>query len=279
MIRNMITSQESGARSRREIDVDVHDDDLYALTRLLAEVAVVRSETHRDQALDEVIAKPWGWECRVFADHLVDVWMLRIEAGERTSLHAHLKKRTHLLCLSGEGTARSMRDEWAIEPGMIVNIAPGAFHSTHASNGPLVVIEVENPRNKLDLVRLEDAYARSATLYEANPVATEACRLVAVPHSAGARMRHCSPDDRFRFDLFRASDLPRRSGFGDAFHVPVGVEALRVGRRPTGAELPALREAEPDSRGEYLAIRPKPAVGLDSIERSNDVAEPSIRVD
>lgn len=252
----MMMSEDAGPRGAQEVVVNMNDDDRDALARLCGETTAFDTQRLPARSLDDVIAKPWGWECRVFVDHLVDVWFLRIETGEQTSLHAHLTKQTHLLCLSGEGTVRTLRDEWAIAPGAIVNIARGAFHSTRATNAPLSLIEVEMPPNKLDLVRLEDADSRSTTLYETTSIASAASHLVAIPHLAGASIRGRSPDERFRFDLCKASELRQRSADGVAFYVPVGVQALRTRQSASTTGVLGGRDIGTHTGGDYLAIRP-----------------------
>ncbi len=161
----------------------------------------------RDSYLNGFIAKPWGHEYRIFCDTLFDVWRLRLEAGRSTSMHGHLQKDTVLICLAGHG-ATTFLDGTICElaPGRSVYITRGAFHRTEASEaGHLDLIEVENPRNKFDLVRLGDAYGRSGTGYE--PEATVHEELAAM-RAMGAHVQ------------WREADLDRSHTFAVARFSP-----------------------------------------------------------
>ena len=118
--------------------------------------------------LDRLIYKPWGSEFRVYEDELADVWCLHIKSGRRTSLHCHLRKRTALLCLDGEGSLSTCSGvQYALAPGVVLQIEPGAYHRTTASSPTgLRLLEVETPKDKLDLLRIEDDYRAPGEPYE-----------------------------------------------------------------------------------------------------------------
>src|SRR5690348_504723 len=59
-----------------------------------------------EQALDGLITKPWGYEYRVYADELYDIWHLSLAPGQATSLHCHPRKATALIMLAGRGTVQ-----------------------------------------------------------------------------------------------------------------------------------------------------------------------------
>ena len=122
------------------------------------------SAKHRH--LDLVIPKPWGEEYRVYDDVLLDAWLLELGAGRRTSEHCHARKETELLCLRGHGevTGGDGRSR-AIAPGAVVRIEQGAVHRTTAITA-LTLVEIETPRDKLDVVRLLDENGRAGRGYE-----------------------------------------------------------------------------------------------------------------
>jgi len=219
--------------------------ELYAGERDVGALADLVRQGHRalneqvgaEPHLDEIIRKPWGYESRVFVDDFVDAWHLAIRGGHRTSMHAHPRKLTQLLCLAGTGRTESLAGAVPVRPGTVVRIHAGAFHSTVADPGEaLHLIEVETPRNKFDLIRLRDAYERHATAYETTLEGDGAAaggspaplrRISYLPHT---RLRDSSPEGRFWFAIRAGMDLYYRPRAEDLFHIPIGVGALVSGR-------------------------------------------------
>ncbi len=160
--------------------------------------------------LGDVIPKPWGYEFRVYADDLFDVWKLCLWPGQGTSVHCHPRKETALLCLTGSGHMRLLDREQAVRAGDIVFLGKGVFHGTeNAGQDDLHLIEVEVPRNKLDLVRLHDRYGRQGTQYETERVDAEAVLRpgLLIP---GSKFRAGVPRDGFRFGILAGLDLITR---------------------------------------------------------------------
>ena len=95
-----------------------------------------------------IIPKPWGHEYLFFENQDIGIWFLNIEYNKKTSLHCHPKKKTGLIVLDGE-------------------IGPGVFHSSksYSINGS-ILLEVESPKDKYDLVRIDDEYDRLNKGYE-----------------------------------------------------------------------------------------------------------------
>ena len=54
----------------------------------------------------------------------------------------------------------------ALKSGDSIYIAKGVFHQTISGKSGIELIEVENPRNKFDLLRLKDNYGRQNMAYE-----------------------------------------------------------------------------------------------------------------
>jgi acetolactate synthase I/II/III large subunit len=122
-----------------------------------------------------IVKKPWGYEYLVYENDYVAVWMLHIVRKRRTSMHAHLNKKTALILLSGNATCRHSKGEIKLDPLDGIIIERGAFHSTEAfsqlpieplSENGILVIEIESPPAKTDLVRVKDEYGRSGVSYE-----------------------------------------------------------------------------------------------------------------
>lgn len=114
-----------------------------------------------------VVNKPWGYEYLMFENPYVAVWILYIKKGHGTSMHCHPTKKTSLIVVSGEVMCSSL-DGWIKRrhgEGLIIDDA--VFHSTKAvSKDGAIIVEVECPPNKRDLVRLKDEYGRKDTGYE-----------------------------------------------------------------------------------------------------------------
>ncbi|MEU3356293.1 hypothetical protein [Streptomyces sp. NPDC037389] len=196
-----------------------------------------------DEHLNEIIPKPWGLEYRVFVDDFLDVWNLRIEEGHATSLHVHPRKLTYLLCLGGQGVARTLSAEYPVGVGTLLRIGGGAFHSTRSLGpGPLFLVEVEAPRNKFDLIRLRDGYSRENSGYESEHRELAELPVRPVPYLPEARMRDRSPCGGFRFEIRAGMDIFYRPRPEDLFHIPLGLTGVVTG------ELGILAPARGDTR-------------------------------
>jgi mannose-6-phosphate isomerase-like protein (cupin superfamily) len=133
--------------------------------------------------LDRLIPKPWGSEFRVYEDALTEAWWLHITAGHRTSLHCHPHKLTALLCLEGKGTLSTCTGaQYALAPGVVLHIEPGAYHRSASSDKALTLVEIETPRDKFDLLRIDDDYRAVTDPYEGASHA--ALRIVATERPA-----------------------------------------------------------------------------------------------
>lgn len=207
-----------------------------------------------DGYLDELIEKPWGHEYRVYADTLYDVWKLTLGVGHATSTHCHPRKETALLCLSGEGRVRLLDREYTIRAGNLVRFGKGVFHATeNIGTVPLELIEVETPRNKLDLVRVKDRYGRSGSRYETDSSAGNLELLDELPHAPGAKLRPRTLDGRFQFAMLDSQELYHSNSNGLVFAVSLAVRAAlqqRIDIIVAGAPVPR----EYQSEGKSLAI-------------------------
>ena len=137
-----------------------------------AEVAKVHidSATQIDDFFDYskvVVKKPWGYEYLIYQNNYVAVWILYIQSGYQTSMHCHPNKKTSLVVLSGEARCSNLTGEMKLTPGGGLLIDKGVFHCTQSlSDDGIIVMEIETPINKRDLVRLKDNYGRVGKGYE-----------------------------------------------------------------------------------------------------------------
>lgn len=214
-------------RAQNRAGPTVKDLELLLATMSAAATALgsEQFEADEDAYLNEVIAKPWGFEYRIYADTFYDVWALRLRPGQSTSTHCHPRKDTALLCLAGEGETHFLDEAHSLRELDIVDIPRAVFHSTeNTGDSVLDLVEIELPRNKLDLVRSEDSYGRAGGRYE-----TETRHDVVVPMSpanlvAHSRMRRHSLTGEHRFRVECGAEAARRVDGGGLFAVSLGLE-------------------------------------------------------
>jgi len=114
-----------------------------------------------------VVNKPWGYEYLLFQNESAAVWVLYLTYNHQTSMHCHPNKKSSLVVLSGEVVCSTLEGWLQKNAGEGIIIDSGVFHSTKAvSKRGALIIEVESPVNKKDLVRLKDAYGREHQGYE-----------------------------------------------------------------------------------------------------------------
>jgi mannose-6-phosphate isomerase-like protein (cupin superfamily) len=116
---------------------------------------------------DVVVNKPWGHEYLVYENEHVGLWYLHIDKGQKTSMHCHPKKNTGLVLLKGSAETSFLNNSIRMSSLKKVMIRRGLFHSTMGlSEQGAHIFEIETPKDKKDLVRLEDSYGRKLSPYE-----------------------------------------------------------------------------------------------------------------
>lgn len=112
-----------------------------------------------------IVRKPWGYEYLAYQNAHVAMWVLHIRAGERTSLHCHPTKSTGLVVVAGTAEINFIADSRTVTAPGKQMIRRGLFHQTHAITDT-IMLEIETPVDKDDLVRLKDNYGRTDSGYE-----------------------------------------------------------------------------------------------------------------
>lgn len=127
--------------------------------------------------MTSIVRKPWGREYLAFSNGCVAIWVLEIGRGEATSLHAHPGKNTAFIALRGEFEIELIRGmPLYLRALNKVNIFRGRFHRVRALTAGTVLLEVESPDDKRNIVRLEDQYGRAgAPIEEATEPTNESC--------------------------------------------------------------------------------------------------------
>lgn len=113
---------------------------------------------------NQIVHKPWGSEYKCFSNEEIAIWVLEIDKGKATSLHCHPRKNTALIILQGVIELSFIRDAIPHRFRGLdkINIFRGRFHRTKAVSDGVVLLEVEAPDDKRDIVRLEDDYGRAS---------------------------------------------------------------------------------------------------------------------
>jgi len=134
----------------------------------ISELDIVKTEKLHDFDFSKVIVrKPWGREYLAYENDEIAIWVLHIKKEGGTSMHCHLNKRTNLIVLSGEAICSTLNEENLVKEGDMLILDKGVFHSTKAiSEDGCLVMEIETPPEKTDLVRLKDTYGRELKGYE-----------------------------------------------------------------------------------------------------------------
>jgi len=115
-----------------------------------------------------LVNKPWGCEHIAYQNDVCCVGLLKIDHNQETSLHCHPNKKTGLIVLEGEVQIElGFYDTKILKAPAKIMIRPGLFHSTKCiSKERSIVLEIENPVDKNDLVRFKDQYGREQEPYE-----------------------------------------------------------------------------------------------------------------
>lgn len=114
-----------------------------------------------------LVKKPWGYEYLAYENEDVGLWFLHINENQSTSMHCHPQKTTGLVVLDGSIQLSFLADSRNLNKLDKVMIRRGLFHSSKAiSTGGASIFEIETPKDKHDLVRLNDKYGRESKPYE-----------------------------------------------------------------------------------------------------------------
>jgi hypothetical protein len=123
-----------------------------------------------------VIEKPWGFEYLAYENDVVGVWILHIQKNQATSMHCHSRKTTGLLVLDGEIMLSFLGDQIQLNKLQKRMIRRGLFHSSASiSEHGSILLEIETPKDKTDLIRLTDKYGREAQPYETKQIVKSDC--------------------------------------------------------------------------------------------------------
>ncbi len=114
------------------------------------------------------VIKPWGSEYTIFKNSVSSTKLLRINKNKSTSLHCHPIKKTGFILIKGSVEVDlGFYNKKKLKSLSRLMIRPGLFHSTrNHEDETALILEVETPINKDDLVRFKDDYGRENKPYE-----------------------------------------------------------------------------------------------------------------
>ena len=114
-----------------------------------------------------IVKKPWGFEFLLYQNKKLAIWFLYLKKNQKTSFHCHIRKKTILYVLKGSIFFKSLKFSKKYNEGEYVQIGKKVFHQSKSiSQKGSIVLELESPVNKNDLVRLSDDYGRTGIGYE-----------------------------------------------------------------------------------------------------------------
>ena len=94
-------------------------------------------------------------------------WFLFVKKNYETSLHCHSRKKTILLVLDGKIRFKTLNKTLIVKKNQYIVIEKKVFHQTKSvSKNSSLVLEIETPVDKQDLIRLYDKYHRVGKEYE-----------------------------------------------------------------------------------------------------------------
>lgn len=126
-----------------------------------------------------IIKKPWGYEYLAYHNSDVGVWILHINPFQSTSMHCHTKKTTGLIVLDGKILLSFLGDNIELNKLEKRMIRRGLFHSSKSLySNETILLEIETPNDKEDLVRLKDEYGRKLQPYETESFKVEEKNIV-----------------------------------------------------------------------------------------------------
>ncbi len=137
--------------------------DIYSLSQKTSSLKTNKRTSYKKV----VVNKPWGYEYLMYENDKVAVWVLYLKKGYNTSMHCHPKKKTSLIALSGQVLVSFLNEKCELNNLDAVMIDRGVFHSSETiSSDGAMIMEIETPPEKADLVRLTDKYGRENNGYE-----------------------------------------------------------------------------------------------------------------
>ena len=107
------------------------------------------------------INKPWGHEYLLYGNRLISIWVLCLNKKSQTSMHSHPSKITYLIPLKDTINLNTLDKKYIASNRSIFKINKGVYHqSFNMNNSSNLIMELEIPNFKNDIIRYHDEYGR-----------------------------------------------------------------------------------------------------------------------
>ena len=122
----------------------------------------------------KLVNKPWGFEFELYDNDAISIWCVSIGEEHKsgylldscsTSFHMHTSKTAKVFVLEGAVQLFSNNNSFILNESSSHVLPPRTPHKLNAYHGNAILLEVELPSNRSDIIRLTDAYGRSKNLY------------------------------------------------------------------------------------------------------------------
>ena len=116
---------------------------------------------------NKVFKKPWGYEFLIFSNDFVSIIILFLNSYGSTSFHCHPRKKTSITVLKGKIQIDLTNKSHILYKNSSMDLGKNIFHkSSNLSKNNCILMEIETPTLKEDLLRYKDSYRRSISGYD-----------------------------------------------------------------------------------------------------------------
>lgn len=122
----------------------------------------------------KLVTKPWGFEFELYDNKDISIWCVSIGQEHKsgylfdsfsTSCHMHTNKIAKVVMLDGAAQLFINDKPVIVRSSEPYTIFPRTPHRLQAYHGHALLLEVELPSNRSDIVRFSDSYGRSKNTY------------------------------------------------------------------------------------------------------------------
>ena len=122
----------------------------------------------------KLVHKPWGFEFEFYDNEDISIWCVSIGQEHKsgylldscsTSFHMHTSKTAKVFVLDGAVELFDNKSSLILNKSIPHVLPPRTPHKINAYHGNAILLEVEFPSNRADIIRLTDSYGRSKNLY------------------------------------------------------------------------------------------------------------------
>lgn len=122
----------------------------------------------------KLVNKPWGFEFEFYDNNFISIWCVSIGQEHKsgylldtcsTSYHMHTTKTAKVFVLDGAVHILDNGKSTILKRSIPYVLPPRTPHKLDAYHGNAILLEVELPSKRSDIIRLADSYGRSKDIY------------------------------------------------------------------------------------------------------------------